>query len=129
MAPNTAQDWLALASERAADAEAMLSSRENPFGPVYMVGYAIECSLKAYLQKNGRKFPRSGSAGHDLKRLWQACGFSFSDLRDSKGHKTFFIDSWNTALRYEGVPPKDFSSSELVTGGKALVGWIQKQIR
>jgi hypothetical protein len=45
MAPNTAQDWITVANERAADAEAMLSSRQDSVGPVYMVGYAIECSL------------------------------------------------------------------------------------
>lgn len=129
MAPNTAKDWITVAKERAADAEAMLSSRKDSVGPVYMIGYAIECSLKAYLRSHNIRFPRSGATGHDLKRLWQACGFTLRDLRDRTGHKTFFIQSWNTSLRYEDVPPKGFSSSELVKGGKRLAGWIQKQIR
>ena len=52
MAPNTAQEWLTVANERAADAEAMLRSRPNSIGPVYMAGYAIECTFMAHLHES-----------------------------------------------------------------------------
>ena len=130
MAPNIADDWIIVAKERAADAEAILLSRKDSVGPVYMVGYAIECSLKAYLRSRNTPFPHSGGEGHNLKRLWRACGFRLNQLRDNTGHKTFFIQSWNTAWRYEQrLPVKGFSSSELVKSGKSLAGWIQKQVR
>jgi hypothetical protein len=41
MAPNTAQEWIDVAKERAADVEA-LKQRLNPVGAVYMAGYAID---------------------------------------------------------------------------------------
>ncbi|MGB0388016.1 MAG: hypothetical protein ACPGWR_24640 [Ardenticatenaceae bacterium] len=129
MAPNTPQEWLAVANERAADAEAMLPSRTNSVGPVYMIGYAIECTLKAYLRSQNKPFPAHGTAGHNLKGLWQACGFRLYELRDRTGHKTFFIQSWGTHLRYEQVLSGSFSSESLVNEGKKLAGWIEKQIR
>jgi hypothetical protein len=46
MAPNTSQEWIDVAKERAADVEAL---KQRQVGAVYMAGYAIECSLKAYL--------------------------------------------------------------------------------
>ncbi|WP_013320549.1 HEPN domain-containing protein [Gloeothece verrucosa] len=51
MSPNTYQEWLNVALERIADAEAIHKHNPNAIGAVYMAGYAIECSLKALLQK------------------------------------------------------------------------------
>ena len=45
-----------------------------------MAGYAIECSLKALLQKQGIPFPQSGREGHNLKGLWQSCRLSLSKI-------------------------------------------------
>jgi len=128
MAPNTAQEWIDVAKERAADVEA-LKQRLNPVGAVYMAGYAIECSLKAYLQREGKPLPTSGSEGHNLKGLWKASGFRFGDLPDTAGEKTFYIEHWNTALRYESAYDFPVPIESLVEGAKELTGWIQKQIR
>lgn len=129
MAPNTAQEWLTVANERAADAEAMLSSRSNSIGPIYMAGYAIECSFKAYLQSRGIAFPSRGSEGHNLKALWRASKFKLRDLNDNIGNKTFFIHSWSTDLRYEPRFDENLSSQSLVKGAKSVTSWIQQQIR
>jgi len=128
MPPNTSQEWIEVARERAADAE-MLKQRLNSVGAVYMAGYAIECSLKAYLQREGKPFPTSGSEGHNLKGLWKASGFRFCDLPDTAGEKTFYIEYWNTALRYESVYHFPVPLEELVKGAQELTGWIQRQIR
>ena len=129
MAPNTAQEWLTVANERAADAEAMLRSRPNSIGPVYMAGYAIECTLKAYLQSRGIRFPAHGSEGHNLKGLWRASKFKLRELNDQTGNKTFFIDSWSTQLRYEQVFKHSLSSESLVDGAKRVTNWIQQKIQ
>ncbi|MFM6194164.1 MAG: HEPN domain-containing protein [Planktothrix sp.] len=131
MSPNTPQDWLNLARERAADADAIYKQRPDSIAVVYMAGYAIECSLKALLQKQGIPFPQSGREGHNLKGLWQSCRLSLSDLKDQKGCKTFFIENWNTDLRYEISlqVASGLKIEELLNGAKELAGWIQTQTK
>jgi hypothetical protein len=129
MTPTTASDWLTVANERAADAEAMKISRCTSIGCIYMAGYAIECSLKALLQSSSTPFPRHGQEGHNLRGLWEASGFRLSDLSDSTGAKTFFIQNWDTALRYELTCDSSLTMMELVDGAKHLTGWIQSRIR
>ncbi|MCP2730547.1 HEPN domain-containing protein [Limnofasciculus baicalensis] len=132
MTPTTAQDWIAVANERAADAEALQKERPNSIGAVYMAGYAIECSLKALLQKRGIPFPTHGKEGHHLGNLWKASGLKFSDIKDAKGTKIFFLEKekWNTDLRYERFLPNSLGLdiAELMEGAKQLNNWIQTQV-
>lgn len=130
MNPVTAEDWLSVARERAADAEAMIESRSLSTGPVYMAGYAIECSLKAYLEIKGISFPKQGQGGHDLKGLWQATGFPIRYLNDANGARAFYFQSWSTDLRYNtNVKTKGLSCQELIKGAKELTGLIQNNTR
>ncbi len=131
MSPNTPQDWLAVAKERGTDAEAIYKYSSATVGTVYMAGYAIECSLKALLQKRSIPFPARGHQGHNLQALWKASGFQLSDLKDHKGSQTFYLEHWSTDLRYEvsltgnlGLEVK-----ELLAGAKQLTGWIQNQVK
>ena len=130
MNPNTAEEWLAVAEQRTADAEAIYAQNPNSVGAVYVIGYAIECSLKALLQKRGIPYPTSGQKGHNLKALWKESGYQFADLRDPQGTQTFFLESWNTNLRYETSLPDEsgFTVDELIIGAKRLTGWLQKKI-
>jgi hypothetical protein len=133
MPPTTAKEWIAVANERAADAEAIKKAikKEKPsaVGSVYMAGYTIECSLKALLQSRGTPFPKHGQEGHNLHGLWEASKFKLSDLSDEKGTKTFFIEHWNTALRYEISCESTLEVAELVDGARQLTGWIQSKLR
>lgn len=129
MTPTTASDWLSVANERAADAETMKITRNTSVGCVYMAGYAIECSLKGLLQNLGTPFPKHGQEGHNLRRLWEASGFRLTDLSDSTGAKAFFIENWDTSLRYELACDSSLTMAELVGGAKHLTGWIQSRIR
>lgn len=129
MPPSTAWEWIAVANERAADAVAMLPTRGRSAGPVYMVGYAIECTLKAYLQQSGIGFPRSGREGHSLKTLWAAAGFRRADLRDERGEKTFFFEAWKTDLRYSADFREPPSVEALVLAARTVTGWLQTQVR
>jgi HEPN domain-containing protein len=129
MTPNTANEWMEIAKERAADAEAVKITRSASIGCVYMAGYAIECSLKALLQSTNRPFPKSGQEGHNLRKLWEEAGFRLSDLSDSTGAKTFFIENWDTSLRYELNFESSLTMAELVDGAKQLTGWIQTRTR
>lgn len=107
----------------------MKIARSTSIGCVYMAGYAIECSLKALLQSTNKAFPKHGQEGHNLRGLWETAGFKLSDLSDSTGSRTFFIESWSTALRYELVSESSLPLTELVDGAKHLTGWIQTRIR
>src|SRR4051812_42654219 len=101
MDPTTIQDWLQVANERAADADAMMPHRPSSVGPGYIAGYAVECTLKAYLQRLNTPYPTSGRAGHDLRGLWNASRLRVADLGDRHGEKAFYLHSWTTDLRYE----------------------------
>lgn len=129
MEPNNAETWLAVATERALDAEAMLSSRPNSVGSVYMAGYVVECALKAYLKGRNKSFTIRGAEGHNLKGLWNAAGFRLSDLNDTSGERTYYIELWGTHLRYESEINSNIPACSLLKGAKFLVGWIQNQIR
>ncbi len=130
MAPNTFDEWLAVSKERQEDARALLS-RKNSIGPVYMAGYAVEASLKAYLRKLNKEFPRRGDEGHNLKGLWRQAGFRLKDIKDKSGERAFFIEEWKTDLRYEVSQDELHSrdSNSLVNAAGDLSGWIQNQIR
>lgn len=129
MNPTCAEDWIAVGRERAADADALLRERNRSAGPVYLAGYAIECSLKAVIQRRGIPFPRARGAGHDLRGLWRQAGFRLGDISDEAGGKTFFIRAWSTDLRYTVDPELDLSSDELVHAARQLTGWLQNQAR
>jgi HEPN domain-containing protein len=129
MTPDQPEAWLAVANERAADAEALLLKRKTSSGCAYMAGYAIECSLKAYLQGSGTAFPTSGGEGHNLRGLWRRSGFQISDLQDANGAKAFFLKQWSTDLRYEVALPTHLRAEELLQGAKALNGWLQTRCR
>jgi hypothetical protein len=129
MSPTSSDGWLDVARERASDADALLGARDQSAGSVYFAGYAIECSLKALLQRSGKAFPTAGGAGHDLRGLWLQSGFRLGDISDASGAKTFFVESWSTDLRYEVAPSLPGSTSELVGDARQLSSWIQTQIR
>ncbi|SRR6266498_2551265 len=129
MAPTSAEGWIATANARLADAGAMLPARFNSVGSVYLAGYAVECSLKAYLQRIGKAFPSYGSEGHNLKALWQASGFQLRDIGGVGGERTFYVDSWDTGLRYESEVRLSLQVSDLVAGARGLVSLIQTRVR
>jgi len=77
-------------NERMADARGLLPERSGSAGPVYLAGYAVECSLKALLQRRGRSFPAYGTQGHNLRALWNRSGLTLGDIPRSKGTGTYY---------------------------------------
>ena len=125
--PTTTEAWLDVAQERVADAR-ILANQGRSVAAVDLAGYAVECALKAYLQRVSRGFPTSGQAGHYLRELWKAFRFRLTDLGDSQGNRTYFVERWNTVLRYNVT----FDTVlDAVTGIRrcTAVGWVQGQIR
>jgi len=128
--PSTTEEWMTVARERGADAEAMLPTRTASIGPVYMAGYAIECAIKGYLQYRGIPRATRGRHRHNLKALWKQAGFCFADLKDPHGNTSFLIQQWSTGFRYQlSIPENVPDSAGLVEAAKRLAGWIQAQVR
>ena len=125
MTPSTAERWLEVAHERGTDAN-ILKSQERSLAAVYMIGYTVECTLKALLQRNGKKIPTSGREGHDLRHLWEAIGFKLHDIQGKRRH---FIEYWTTDLRYLHSLPVEMADNALYSGAIELTGYIQKRIR
>ena len=129
MDPRNAEDWLEVAKERAADTDSVAKSRPASVGPVYLAGYVVECTLKAYLCKSGVRRPPSGRAGHNLRELWDAAGFRLADLPNRGEHAGFFVNSWSTSLRYEtSLHSTGQTSAELILAAKQMSGWIRTRM-
>ena len=103
-----------------------LRREQRLLAAIYMAGYAVECGLKALLQRRGKRFPRSGAEGHHLRGLWEATGLKLDDVR---GYRRLFMDFWTTDLRYEHSLPDGTDFESLYQGSVELVGYIQKRIR
>lgn len=122
--PETVQDWLEVASDRARDASA-LRGQERHLAAIYMLGYAVECTLKAHLVLLNKR-PPTGRAGHDLRGMWEEAGFKRNDL---SGVRRWFIDQWTTDLRYEKELPGNSDPEELYKAGIHVVGFLQTRLR
>lgn len=114
-----------MARERGIDAS-ILKQAGRFLAAIYMSGYAVECGLKALLQKKGKRFPTSGREGHDLRSLWEAAGFKIDDVQ---GYRRLVIDVWTTNLRYEQFLRAGIDFEALYQGSIELSGYIQKRIR
>ena len=122
MAPNTFDEWLEVSKERQSDAAALLKSRRDSIGSVYMVGYAIETNLKAIIAKNKEKVPKI----HGIRDLWLKAGFKLSDINDKSGEKIFFFEEWTTDLRYEVTLDQTHNPISLLKAAGNLLSWIQR---
>jgi hypothetical protein len=103
-----------------------LHEHDHLCGAIYLAGYVVECLLKTLLQRQGKRFVRSGAAGHDLLELWDFAGLRARDLR---GHKHEFIQFWKTDLRYDANLPIDVDPVNLLRGGTELAGMVAIRIR
>lgn len=123
-------EWLSVANERTADAEAIFQGRGTSAGSIYMVGYGIECSLKAYLKASGLPLPQSGPGGHNLVALWKRSGFRKRDIGGHLGSCTFYFELWHTGMRYfSELDLNGMTHAELLIGARQITGWLQTQVR
>jgi HEPN domain-containing protein len=125
MLPTVHDAFDEVAIERAKDAS-MLRQGGRPHGAVYLPGYAVECRLKAILQRMGVSFPASGPEGHHLRDLWRAAGF---DLETISAHRRHFIRTWSTDMRYQVTLGGEVDYQTLYEGAIALIGYLQTRIQ
>lgn len=139
----TRQDLQQLARDRVIDAKALLDARRYP-AAYYIVGYAVEASLKscvlAHIDQSGRLFTDQAFARsladcwtHDLKKLIRLAGLQ--DLLDGKlklgGPFPGFwgvVNEWNETSRY--VNRNQIEAEELYEAVSqepdGVIAWIRR---
>jgi HEPN domain-containing protein len=123
--PSKVNGFYEVAHERSVDAHT-LRCHGRPHAAIYMAGYAVECYLKAFLQRKGKKFPTSGREGHHLRDLWERTGFGLHTIAE---HRRLFIHSWSTDLRYQTPSQTQLDYEALYQGAAGLISYLQTQIR
>ena len=101
----------AISRQRKREAAALLHAGLFP-GAYYLVGYSVECALKACVAKQTRKhdFPDKRLAAeswiHDLQKLVQVAGLASDLERDAKVSPALqvnwaIVKDWSEAVRYD----------------------------
>ena len=103
----------------------ILAQNGQMCGAVYLAGYVVECRLKTLLNKMGKPFHTSGSAGHDLLGLWDATGLPKAQRG---GFRRAFLEYWNTSMRYSADINSGHSSEDLLKGAVELASFLQSKI-
>jgi len=107
----TRAELQAISRQRRREAAALLRSRMYP-GAYYLVGYSVECALKACIAKqtNRYDFPNKRLAAeswtHDLEKLVQLAGIGPDLDRDTKASPALQLNwaitkDWSESVRYD----------------------------
>lgn len=109
-------------------------------GSYYLLGYAVECAIKACISKQTKKydFPSRTVAQdcytHDLKKLFQTAGLWQKFLDDIKVNQPLsdnwaVVKDWTEACRYSiSIPEKkarDFYSA-CTSKKNGVLSWLKK---
>lgn len=129
-----------LSTQRRRDAFILLRERHFP-GAYYLIGYAVECALKACVARQTRRFdfPTKGVATkvftHDLELLIKLAGLEADLARDIAANPTLqlnwtIVKDWSEETRYDltitGVQARDlYSACTARTHG--ILSWIRKR--
>ncbi len=132
-------DFHRLAEIRVREARTLLDAGHYP-GAYYIIGYAIECALKACVSKQVKEydFPDKRLANeaftHDLERLVGIAGLAFDFRIDRKANKDLddnwkVVKDWAESSRYDlGITKQQaFDLYSACTGQNGVLLWITKQ--
>ena len=125
---------------RRREAAVLLRARQYP-GAYYLVGYSVECALKACIAKQVRKydFPDRKLANeaftHDLEKLMKLSGLATVLDREMRTNKSLELNwavakDWSESSRYEmgisAAQARDLYSA--CTAGKdGVLNWVRKR--
>ncbi|HEX6189770.1 MAG TPA: HEPN domain-containing protein [Pyrinomonadaceae bacterium] len=131
-------DFQKLAELRLDDAKVLLETGRYA-GAYYLIGYAVECALKACIAKQTQQydFPIENSRRlyvHDLNSLLSFSGLSEEHRKNSEDNADFRLNwaiakDWKEDARYSLEIDKDKAEAlyAAVTDGKdGIVAWLQK---
>jgi HEPN domain-containing protein len=124
---------------RAREARALLDAGYCS-GAYYLVGYAVECALKACVSKQVKRydFPDKKLANeaftHDLEKLVRVAGLAPDFERDKRANPDLelnwaVVKDWSESTRYDfgitKVQARDLYSA--CTGRNGVLPWIRKR--
>ncbi len=134
------QELQAISRIRKKEAAALLKSKHYA-GSYYLLGYSVECALKACIAKQTKKydFPDKYVAqkayAHNLEQLLSVAGLDYKLKQDMKTNKTLevnwsIVKDWQSTSRYTstitGAEAKDlYSACTSRTNG--VLAWVKAQ--
>jgi len=133
-------DFQKLTELRVREAKTLLEN--NCFeGAYYLLGYAVECALKACIAKQTKRydFPDKDFVNniytHDVTKLLQSSGLGQLHRQEIKNDATFelnwaIVKDWNEKKRYSiGVTEKEVKDfhSAVLTRTNGVLAWLRKQ--
>jgi HEPN domain-containing protein len=127
-----------LAELRLGEAKLLLDNNRYP-GAYYLIGYAVECALKACIAKQTKRhdFPNKNSAKiytHDLNILLEFSGLQTKHREKSKKNPNFelnwtILKDWKEDARYSLEITKDQAEalySAVVSRKDGILPWLQR---
>jgi HEPN domain-containing protein len=133
------QHFQHVASLRVQEAKVLLEAGQYP-GAYYLIGYAIECALKACVAKQVKRhdFPDKKIANevftHDLEKLVKLAGLGPDLDKDRKGNQILdlnwaIVKDWSESVRYD-VGITEAQACDLFTactGKDGILPWVKKK--
>ena len=133
----TRTDFQKLSDLRVVEARALLDAGQYP-GARYLIGYAVECALKACVAKQVRQydFPDKELANkaftHNLEQLVKAAGLEREFTEDMRSNRALdlnwaIVKDWSEAVRYEvGVTePQARDLYSAITERDGILPWVK----
>lgn len=133
------RQFQALSRLRLREANALLDTAHYP-GAYYLLGYAVECAVKACVAKKVKlhDFPDRKIANeaftHDLEKLLRVAGLFAEFDRDCKQYPALdlnwtIVKDWSESVRYEtgisDTKARDFFRA--CTGRDGILPWVKKR--
>lgn len=128
-----------ISRQRVNEARSLLDDNHWP-GAYYLIGYSVECALKACVSKQVKRydFPDKKLANeaftHDLEKLVRVAGLTPSFAKDRKSNPNLelnwaVVKDWNESSRYEititEAQARDMFSA--CTGRNGILPWIKRR--
>lgn len=124
---------------RTREARALLDAGHYP-GSYYLIGYAVECALKACVSKQVKRydFPDKKLANeaftHDLEKLVRISGLAPDFERERRTNLDLelnwaVVKDWSESIRYE-ISVSEAQARDLYsacTGRNGILPWIKKR--
>lgn len=127
-----------LSRVRRREAASLLKARHYP-GAYYLLGYSVECALKACIAKQAKKyeFPNKefaiGVYTHNLQKLLELASLERELAKDMKANRVLALNwavvkDWNEHFRYSSfissADARDFYSA-CTSRKNGLLSWIR----
>lgn len=134
------RDFQVLANLRVIEAKALLDNEHFP-GAYYLVGYAVECALKACIAKRTNRFdfpPKPNEVrniySHNIESLLEASGLKVEHESEARSNPQFALNwtttkDWNEESRYSATISKAEAEdlySAVSARRNGVLSWVKK---